>query len=233
MMGLFERERRVTRRASFSDIQRVMSFVRKASADEAKFSFARSMAVVDAFEGICLNNYDVEARYRMGDGLLLFYKGVSRALLLQAKGHIRLLVWDREDSFTRRLTNFLNKVPEEFLPIHHEHYFQWRIFPAGSEEFLNFWRRLPKSTRPDSLPEGGKNHPRYISVDVRRLAWSSFERDGFVCPGFARERHKVDIQGGERIEYDHILPAAKGGSNNEINVQVMCAACNRRKSDSI
>jgi 5-methylcytosine-specific restriction endonuclease McrA len=35
------------------------------------------------------------------------------------------------------------------------------------------------------------------------------------------------------LEFDHIIPVAKGGSNAETNVQLLCRRCNGKKSDMI
>lgn len=37
----------------------------------------------------------------------------------------------------------------------------------------------------------------------------------------------------ERLEYDHIIPIAKGGSNTARNLQLLCERCNRAKGASI
>lgn len=37
----------------------------------------------------------------------------------------------------------------------------------------------------------------------------------------------------ERLEFDHIIPVIKGGSNTERNIQLLCENCNRTKSDKI
>ncbi len=39
--------------------------------------------------------------------------------------------------------------------------------------------------------------------------------------------------GQERIEFDHIIPLAMGGSNTVRNLQLLCERCNRQKSASI
>jgi hypothetical protein len=37
----------------------------------------------------------------------------------------------------------------------------------------------------------------------------------------------------ERLEYDHVISLAKGGSNTERNLQLLCESCNRTKGSNI
>ena len=60
-----------------------------------------------------------------------------------------------------------------------------------------------------------------IPEDVRIYVW---RRDGGRC---------VRCGSQERLEYDHVIPVIKGGSNTERNIQLLCETCNRKKSDSI
>lgn len=62
---------------------------------------------------------------------------------------------------------------------------------------------------------------RHISRDVRQIVW---QRYGGRC---------ADCNALEYLEFDHIVPVAKGGSNSEANVQLLCRRCNLRKSDRI
>ncbi len=66
-----------------------------------------------------------------------------------------------------------------------------------------------------------------------RRAWASmahrvrpaiFERDGYACVIFGS-------QGGENnpLEVDHIHPVARGGVNDDHNLQTLCRSCNRKK----
>lgn len=60
-----------------------------------------------------------------------------------------------------------------------------------------------------------------IASEVRREVW---RRDGGVC-----------VKCGSRLnlEYDHIVPVSKGGSNTARNIELLCQDCNRAKSASI
>jgi hypothetical protein len=56
-----------------------------------------------------------------------------------------------------------------------------------------------------------------ISDDVKQFVW---QRDGGCC---------VKCKSQEKLEYDHIIPLAKGGSNTARNLQLLCEECNRSK----
>src|SRR5207249_1732713 len=56
-----------------------------------------------------------------------------------------------------------------------------------------------------------------IEESVRLFVW---QRDGGRC---------VRCRSQDRLEYDHIIPLALGGSNRERNIQLLCETCNRAK----
>jgi hypothetical protein len=60
-----------------------------------------------------------------------------------------------------------------------------------------------------------------ISQTIKDQVWN---RDGGKC---------VECGSNEKIEFDHIIPFSKGGSNTYRNLQILCEKCNRSKSDKI
>lgn len=60
-----------------------------------------------------------------------------------------------------------------------------------------------------------------IPDDVRAFVW---ERDEGRCVRCGAE---------DDLQFDHVIPVAKGGGAAVDNIQIMCGDCNREKSDSI
>lgn len=59
--------------------------------------------------------------------------------------------------------------------------------------------------------------PQLIRVEV-------WQRDGGRC---------IECGSQERLEFDHVIPLAMGGSNTARNLQLLCETCNRRKGASL
>jgi len=60
-----------------------------------------------------------------------------------------------------------------------------------------------------------------IPHSVRLFVW---QRDQGKC---------VKCGNSEKLEFDHVIPVVKGGSNTERNIQLLCEQCNRSKGASI
>ncbi|WP_438037230.1 HNH endonuclease [Sorangium sp. So ce204] len=56
-----------------------------------------------------------------------------------------------------------------------------------------------------------------VPREVQAFVWN---RDGGQC---------VHCGSKTDLEFDHIVPAARGGSNTSRNIQLLCEACNRNK----
>lgn len=55
-------------------------------------------------------------------------------------------------------------------------------------------------------------------------------RDGFRCQMCGRKANEED---GLTLHIDHKMPLAKGGSNSDENLWVLCSECNEAKSDTV
>ena len=66
-----------------------------------------------------------------------------------------------------------------------------------------------------------RNRSRHISNKVRSEVWA---RDNGQC---------VYCNSSEDLQFDHIIPFSKGGSNAAENLQILCKICNQNKSDKI
>ena len=60
-----------------------------------------------------------------------------------------------------------------------------------------------------------------IPDEIKLFVW---QRDKGQC---------VSCGSAQKLEYDHIIPLAKGGSNTARNLQLLCEPCNREKSSNI
>ncbi len=60
-----------------------------------------------------------------------------------------------------------------------------------------------------------------IPGEVRAFVW---ERDAGRC---------VQCGSEDELQFDHVIPVAKGGGSSIDNIQILCGDCNRQKSDSI
>ncbi|MBI5963572.1 MAG: HNH endonuclease [Chloroflexi bacterium] len=60
-----------------------------------------------------------------------------------------------------------------------------------------------------------------IPENIRIEVW---RRDGGKCARCGSR---------EKLEYDHIVPISKGGSNTARNIELLCEKCNRSKSNNV
>lgn len=95
---------------------------------------------------------------------------------------------------------------------------RWR--DRQEAELVDARRIIAASKRsPDACEERAGRRP--IPRDVKMFVW---QRDGGAC---------VECDSQEDLEYDHIIPVSRGGSNTERNLQLLCEPCNRSKGAKI
>ena len=98
--------------------------------------------------------------------------------------------------------------------------FLWVIHPEV--QLVLICERCAKKEGIDKLDVKTDNkRTRRIPTEVQDAVWN---RDGGEC---------VSCGSKENLEFDHIIPFSKGGSNTKRNIQLLCESCNRSKSDNI
>lgn len=90
----------------------------------------------------------------------------------------------------------------------------------AAERFDEYFAELEGEPAAPTSP-GGEILREPIPVQVKREVW---RRDGGAC---------VDCGSREFLEFDHIIPVSKGGSNTARNLQLLCERCNRAKGAAI
>lgn len=90
------------------------------------------------------------------------------------------------------------------------------------EETLKLWGALPQNFGGESNVQPDEKRRRQgIPREVKNAVW---RRDRGCC---------VECGSKEHLEYDHIIPHSKGGSDTERNIQLLCMKCNRAKHAQI
>ncbi|AFZ46291.1 HNH endonuclease [Cyanobacterium stanieri PCC 7202] len=70
-----------------------------------------------------------------------------------------------------------------------------------------------------------KKTPRIpIPPEVRKYI---YQRDNYRCQSCGKQNQETTLN------IDHIIPLAKGGSNDMSNLQTLCAKCNQQKRDKL
>lgn len=112
----------------------------------------------------------------------------------------------------RRHSDLVKHCPDELvLRVKHK--------VLGEEKALDKLRREVEAFENFEKLSGTKREP--IPPHVQMFVW---QRDLGRCV-------KCGCQ--ERLEYDHIIPLARGGSNTEWNIQLLCESCNRAKGSLV
>jgi predicted restriction endonuclease len=91
-------------------------------------------------------------------------------------------------------------------------------FPSKELLMQSHSARVPTRTSPPAT--------RYERKGIgKRLRYQILERDGFRCKLCGTTPKET------KLEVDHIVPVAKGGTDSLNNLRTLCVDCNRGKSD--
>jgi uncharacterized membrane protein YebE (DUF533 family) len=94
-------------------------------------------------------------------------------------------------------------------------------FGQGGDRAVVIWETAIGRANQTIVASDGKESRRRIPRDVRQRVWQKY---GGRC---------ADCNSDTYLEFDHIIPVAKGGGNSDTNVQLLCRRCNLSKSDNI
>ncbi len=93
--------------------------------------------------------------------------------------------------------------------------------PVLVAEVLNNVAHLVRDATTATDDDQAGHTREYIPESVRVFVW---RRDGGRC---------VKCGSQTKLEYDHIIPVSRGGSNTARNIQLLCEKCNREKGASV
>lgn len=102
---------------------------------------------------------------------------------------------------------------EEVKKLHIKHF----VFKK-EKEFSRIKREVERFERFEKINPAYREQ---IPEEVRMYVW---RRDNGRC---------VQCNSEQNLEFDHIIPLSRGGSNTERNIQLLCSECNRKKSNII
>lgn len=128
----------------------------------------------------------------------------------------------------KQLEKFIGKIPVDFLgggtfessPM----YGKWVTKVEEAKRKLENAKKVLRTKL--GFPDIGVEQEEALLTDNRRetipdnVKMQVWKRDGGKC---------VRCGSQEKLEYDHIIPLCKGGSNTARNIQLLCEKCNRSK----
>ncbi len=162
-----------------------------------------------------------------GQGLWVYHRGQPEYFLKPAQTYLFLHSF-RKAALFKALSSeralFRNRLYRDYCPG------LWRVGEKELDWLLWYMKANWKSATV-SRQIGSQRHPRYFPGVVRQEALQQFVRAGRRCAGAnGRKPHRLAAQ--DRIEFDHILPYARGGASTGGNIQILCSGCNKLKRDS-
>lgn len=88
-------------------------------------------------------------------------------------------------------------------------------------------QKFAATDKPRAASTVRSENPRHIPADVRRAVRA---RDGGRCTYLSDSGHRCECR---RVEFDHIVPVAKGGKSTIANLRLRCRAHNQFAADQV
>jgi hypothetical protein len=219
----------------YGSVHRLSNFIertipKKGAATSGLFAF-RVIEFLQEIDELRELNGWIDITIHNNDGIWISYQGRRLCFVKPGQINLTLMSGDWSDLANKlvKLADSKGRVFQDTTET--KSYRTWRINAEGLSILVNFLKTLKAPTVGPELDS--PSHPRNFAPEVRTLALQNFEKGGSICPGVPQlgiTKHKLNLKK-ERIEYDHILPYARGGASSGINIQVLCMECNRAKRD--
>lgn len=190
-----------------------------------KINYIRAGRILDQLEDaliVSTPNYLSERIIKIQDHQALMTQLNTRKLL--NKEFILDFEIEHKDEIDRRISYYkklsLNEYKENKDKIQFEEIEQIKNKILDDRKKKEHKKQALSELKEEGLIENThKREP--IPQEVQDIVWN---RDGGKC---------VKCGSQENLEFDHIIPFSKGGSNTARNLQLLCQKCNRSKSNII
>tara|TARA_R110002051_G_scaffold306149_1_gene376540 strand:+ start:47 stop:784 length:738 start_codon:yes stop_codon:yes gene_type:complete len=128
-------------------------------------------------------------------------------------------IFDLYTSLYNELNSTQNSLIKEYL----KNYLEWDFdsIRKGTSIYSVFRVISLRELIIEEVEYDSTSKSRRISQKVKNQVWN---RDNGKC---------IECGSNEKLEFDHIIPFSKGGSNTYRNIQLLCENCNRVKSNKI
>lgn len=165
---------------------------------------------------------------RKQDEQLMLGKGADRSKATKHLGRCA----DLRPSIERELLNYLGR--PEFM----KYSYKARYYAVLNDSVWSCTRDLAedqwRALIGRALAREEAKLTAYINNQSPKIAKREFIPESVRMTVWRRDEGKcVRCGSNERLEFDHIIPVALGGSSTARNIQLLCEPCNRAKSASI